>query len=165
MHIEEKDGRLAVVDFNEFGAYKIASKIESDGMRFYQDLQNKAKRDIIKSMAAMLADEEKRHLRFFESSLSRLQQEGEDEFEEDDILRSIDYGIFTSGQQTQDVESLLNDPSKTVRFAIGVESKTIQFYESCKECITDIRVKEELDNIIEEEKKHKRMLEELLKKL
>ncbi len=41
MKIEEREGKLVIVDFNELEAYKVASKIEKDGIRFYDNLIQK----------------------------------------------------------------------------------------------------------------------------
>lgn len=36
MKVEEKNNKLVITDFNEIDAYKIAYKVEKDGLDFYK---------------------------------------------------------------------------------------------------------------------------------
>ena len=48
MRIEEREGEIVISSFNELEAYKIATKIEKDGIDFYAKLINSAKNETVK---------------------------------------------------------------------------------------------------------------------
>jgi rubrerythrin len=112
MRIEEKNGNLVIVDFNELEALKIASRIENDGIRFYTRLAASAGAPKVRETLELLAFQEKDHLEFFRKELQRLREKREDPFEEDDLLDSIDYGIFQPYQSMADLEKALDTPRK-----------------------------------------------------
>jgi rubrerythrin len=159
MRIEEKDGNLVVSDFNNLEAYKIACRIEKDGMEFYGELAVKAKNKKQKEIFDFLLSKEKEHLKFFEEALSGLRESEEDAFEEDDLLQYMDYGIFSRpsefAETSQDIE-------KAINAAIGMEEKSKQFYEACQQNTQDKKTAGELKKIAKEEVKHKKLLEDIL---
>lgn len=163
MHIEEKDGNLVIVDFSDLEAYKIARKIESDGTHFYERLMGELDDPREKEAVKLLVDAERDHLRYFEGELSILREREEDSFEEDDLLSGLDYGIFQPYQSMDDLSSNLTTFNKAIRLGIVVENKSIQFYEHCRDHVSSPEAKKELDRIIEEERRHKRLLEKMLK--
>lgn len=160
MRIEEKDGKLAIVDFNEIEAYKIALKIEKDGIDFYQKLLNKlgAENGKCRKIISFLIDEERAHLKFFEESLFRLRQKSPQasDNDEEDILSSMDYGIFKGAAQ---------DPHEALRSAIAIEGASIRFYACCKSHVQAAQAKQELQVIIDEEAKHREVLVDMLNHL
>lgn len=162
MKIEEKGGKLVVVDFDEFDALRIACKIEKDGIEFYGQLASSvAKREVRKTLEFLLG-EEKKHLAFFEESLQQLRDKKEDEGEEDDLLPAMDYGMFSAYPNATELENILSDMQKAIRLGIMVEDKSIQFYEACRDKVSGPGAKEEVARIIEEEKNHKAMFKALL---
>lgn len=162
MKIEEKNGKLVIVDFNEIDAYKIACKIEEDGIHFYKKLIEKIDGNAPKKALALLIKEEEEHLKFFEESLFKLEEKEEDSFEGDDLLSTMDYGIFESYEDLQELDKILKDMDKTLRLGILIEDKSIKFYEFCKRKVKDKKVKAEISKIIKEERKHKQHLEDML---
>ena len=72
MRIEELDGKLEVVDFNEFQAYRIACTIEKDGVQFYEKLLSKIERPELKETFEYLIREEKEHVKFFEGLMNQI---------------------------------------------------------------------------------------------
>lgn len=160
MRIEEKEGRLTVVDFNEIDAYKIASKVEKDGIEFYQELLKKlgTEDEKCKKIISFLIDEERAHLKFFEESLFRLRQKSPEfaDNDEEDILYSMDYGIF---------KGIAHEPHQALKSAIAIEDKSIKFYECCKGHVQAAQAKQELQVIIDEEMKHREVLLDMLNHL
>ncbi len=165
MKIEEKNGGLAIVDFNELEAYKIASKIESDGISFYTNLSAGIKNKKIQEIVNSLIQEEREHLKFFQEQLSIKNQSIDDGFEDDDLLRFMDYGIFKPYQEMKQMKDLIYDTQKALDLGIIVEDKSIKFYQACQRSVNSPDTKKELSNIIKEEEKHKAKLEGLLKEL
>jgi len=162
MKIEEKEGKLIVTDFNEIEAYRIASKIEKDGIGFYEKLSSAAKNKELKNALRFLLQEEKKHLKFFEDCLTKLRQEKEDVWEDDDLLTSLDYGIFQPYQSIEQLENILRDAGKALRLGLIIEEKSIKFYEICREKISGLQAKKEISYIIDEENRHKQLLEDVL---
>ena len=162
MKIEAKGDKLVVVDFDEFDALRIACKIEKDGMEFYGQLASSVEKRDVKATLAFLLGEEKKHLTFFEESLQRLRDKKEDKGEEDDLLTAMDYGMFSSYPNASELENILNDMQKAMRLGIAIENKSIQFYEACRDKVSDSVTKEEIAHIIAEERKHKALFEKLL---
>jgi rubrerythrin len=161
MKIEAQGDKLVVVDFDVFDALRISCKIERDGMEFYQQLASSVAKQDVKETLELLLGEEKKHLAFFEDSLQRLRDKKEDAGEEDDLLTTMDYGIFSSYPNATELEQILNDMQKAMRLGIAIENKSIQFYEACREKVSDSGTKEGLAHIIAEEKKHKALFEKL----
>lgn len=162
MKIQEKDGKLTIVDFNELEAYKVASKIEKDGIRFYSNLIQKIADASVKESLAFLLGEENKHLALFQKHLSRVSQTTEDGFEEDDLLNYMEYGIFQPYQEMGAVMDVIDDVVKAIDLGIIVEDRTVKFYEACKAHVASKATQEELQHIIDEEKKHKKLLESML---
>ncbi len=163
MRIEEKDGKLIIVDFNELEAYKVASTIEKDGIRFYENLIRKITDESVKESLAFLLEEENKHLAFFQKHLSRIGQTREDGFEEDDLLNYMEYGIFEPYQSMSAMRDIIDDVTKAIDLGIIVEDRTVKFYQACKAHVLSKTTKEELQHIIDEENRHKKLLEGILK--
>ncbi|MCM8831184.1 MAG: ferritin family protein [Candidatus Omnitrophica bacterium] len=163
MKIEEKNGKFIIKDFSEIEAYTIACKIESDGISFYTKLLEKATIENVKKTLNFLLTEEKKHLKFFEEAKFLIRKNIEDLFEDDDLLTSIDFGVFQPYQSISELHKVLDNPNKAIKLGIIIEDKSIKFYELCKEKISTAKTKNEISNIIQEEYKHKKLLEDLLK--
>ncbi|MCF7908478.1 MAG: ferritin family protein [Candidatus Omnitrophica bacterium] len=165
MKIEEKNDKLVITDFTEFEAYRIAEKIEKDGVDFYKRLAAKVVELQVKSTLELLVSEEVRHLRIFEYLLSEVRKNGEDISEDNDLLSSIDFGIFQGLKRQEELEKIITDTKKAIELAVVIESKTVAFYEFCKNSVSAEKVKKELDRIISEEKNHRGLLQDLLKSI
>lgn len=161
MRIEELDGRFEVVDFTEFEGYRIACAIEKDGQRFYEKLLAKITKPELKEVFEYLIREEKEHVKFFENCLDELRKDNEDLTEDDDLLSSIDFGIFHPFKDETELEEIINDIQKVLSIGIVIENKTISFYKACMENISNDNAKNELASIIAEETKHKNKLLEI----
>lgn len=165
MRIEELDGKLEVVDFNEFQAYRIACTIEKDGVQFYEKLLSKIERPELKETFEYLIREEKEHVKFFENCLNQLREKNEELSEDDDLLSSIDFGIFRPFKDETELEKIINDIPKVLSLGVIIENKTISFYKACMENVSSDNTKKELANIVAEETKHKEKLLEIVDSL
>lgn len=165
MKIEEINNKFVVTDFDEIDAYKIARKIEADGIWFYARLLNRVFNPKAKEILKFLEGEERKHLAFFEKQLLKKIEAREDSSEDDDLLGSMDFGIFWPYQEINELEKVIDqNTDKALCLGQVIEEKSIQFYQLCQGKITSDKVKEELTQIIEEEKKHKQLLENILKR-
>jgi rubrerythrin len=165
MRIEEKNGDLMIVDFDELEAFKIASKIEKDGINFYEKLAEKVEKGRVRDTLNLLAGQERDHLEFFGGELFKLREKRQDRFEEDDLLSSIDYGIFQPYRSIEELEKALDAPRKVLRMGLVIEEKSIRFYELCLRHISSPEAQDGVAGIIEEEREHRRLLEDMLAEL
>lgn len=164
MKIQDKDGKLQIVDFNEVDAYKIASKIEQDGITFYENLAQGVKDPAAKNKLQYLLGEEKKHLSFFQDCLSQAGEDIADGFEDDDLLSYMDYGIFQPYEHMSQMKDVIDDVDKALDMGIIVEDRTAKFYQACKDKVSSQKTKQELQNIIQEEERHKELLIGMLNK-
>lgn len=94
MKIVDQDGKLVVTDFNEEEAYQIACNIEKEGIRFYKKLKTKQTDAKVREMLDFMINDEEKHLKFFESARNELQKQMDVEVEANDLIMSMDFGIF-----------------------------------------------------------------------
>lgn len=158
MKIEEKGDQLVVVDFNEAEAYRIACKIEKDGIEFYGKLAQAIVDKDTKRKIEFLLREEKKHLNFFEECLQEKEKRTVADPGEESLLDYMDYAIFQPYQNIKDLSDKIDDIKQALRLAVIVEDKSIKFYQACKEKVSAAEAKQELQNIIEEERRHKQLL-------
>jgi rubrerythrin len=162
MTIEEKNGKLVIMDFNECEAYKIASRIEKDGILFYKKLKEKLSKPQIKSVIDFLIQEEEKHLKLFQDLLYDMLRNREDYDEDEDLLDSMDFGIFRTYQSIEELDKVVGDTAKALRLGLAIENKSVVFYEAAKSLTRLEAAQKELSRIIDEEKKHKALLEDML---
>lgn len=159
MKIKEENGRLVITDFDEIEAYRIACAIEKDGIKFYQKMLGCVHSFEAQHTLEVLIGEEKKHLKFFEECLYRLRETKEDLSEENDLLSSMDFGIFQPYESIDEMCDIVEDLKKAINLGIIIEKKSIDFYEICKKSISSPEVKKELELIIGQEHQHKELLE------
>lgn len=162
MKVSEEQGKLIISDFNELEAYKIAVKIEEDGIRLYKKLLEKSIFNKAKEVLSFLLNEEKKHLKFFEGCIAALRQTKEDSFEEDNLLKDIDYGIFSPYDGLKDLEKKIDVARKALKLGLIIEENSIKFYALCSEEVNNSQAKKEIAAIIDEERKHKVLIQDLM---
>ena len=165
MKITEKNGSLSIADFDEVDAYKIACRIEKDGIGFYSRLSQGQKDKKAKEAIDFLITEEQKHLNLFEKFVADVRARlDKEKNENEDLLASIDYGIFWPYQNMKNLDELMQDVRLAFKLAVLVEDKSISFYKLCAEQVSVPDVKAELLKIVEEEDKHKKLFMKLLDK-
>lgn len=165
MKIEERDGAFVITDFDESEAYRIAEKVEMDGIGLYKRLAEKSDLHRVRETLELLLDQERDHLEFFSGQRDRLMKEKDYAAEENDLLSGIDYGIFQPYQSLGDLDKVITSPRKALRLGLIIEEKSINFYEACKRHVPSEATKREIGAIIEEERQHKKLLEDMLAEL
>jgi len=162
MNIEEKNGNFVITDFNEFDACRIACKIEKDGIDFYAKLIRKVDIPPVRESLKFLTKEENEHLKVFQGLLDELRTQKEDLSEDNDILTTMDFGVFQPYEDIEDLGGALTDINKAIRLGIAIEKKTIIFYQACKDKVTSAIARDALSKIIDQEQHHKDILERIL---
>lgn len=165
MKIVQRQDKFIIVDFSEFEAYRIAGKIEKDGIDFYEKISQETDNRQIQEKLEFLLGEERRHLGFFEDQLFRIRQKKEDTAEDNDLLTSMDFGIFQPYQNIENLSAKLDNAKKTLRLGIVIEDNSIKFYNACLDGVKDNATKKEIKNIIAEERRHKELLEGLIRNI
>jgi len=147
--------------FRLMDIYDLAVQIEKNGERFYRAALQRPWTSSMASMLRMLAEEELRHIDFFTQAKLKLEEKGEDP-ELEEMGRQMLMGIL--GDQTFSLKEADFSKIKTIdelrRTAVEFEKDTILFYEMIRSFVPDTKTQEQVDAIIEEEKRHVRLFEE-----
>ncbi|MDD5730318.1 MAG: ferritin family protein [Candidatus Omnitrophica bacterium] len=165
MRIEEKEGALVITDFDEVEAYKIACKIEKDGLEFYKGLKDAVKSKETGKAIELLTGEEQKHLAFFERAIFTIREHSEDLSEDNDLLESMDYGIFSPYKNTKELKKAIKNREDALRLGIIIEDNSIRFYSELIGRIKSETAIKGLAVIIKEESSHKQLLENILREL
>jgi len=141
----------------------IAIRLENNGEKTYLDASRQTPDQALKALLAWIAQEEQAHARWFEGLKDRLDQ-AEDHHLMAEMSRALVEDVV-QGQafslQEVDFEAI-NTPEKMVRTFIGFEDDTIAFYEILKTLIDEPAIAGQMQQIIDEEKKHMASFRELL---
>ena len=148
-----KDGTIGLSDFNAIQAYKIARKLEKDGIAFYTKAKNETDNEEIKNALGYLLTSEEDHLSFFEKKMADAADDDDDLFENDDVVDFLNSNVFAEGimEKARDASS---ETIQILSVGINAEKKSIAFYQALLSHTTDPKAKKALADIIDEEKKH-----------
>ncbi len=143
----------------------LAVRIEENGEKTYRQAQQEAADPDLAAVLGWLADQEAEHKKWFLALKSDVEVDREDP-KLAEMARGILQGVL--GDQNfslqeadfADLESL----RQLLNLSIEFEKDTIIFYEMLGGFIEDPTLIEKLDQIIEEENRHVRLLEEHRKK-
>ncbi len=161
---------MAIHQFSDREALRIAAQIERKGERFYRMAQGVAKEGPAYNLMEMLRQQEEAHAQRFEAMLERLcAQDEEDEegydMEANAFLSAIASEVVFPGGV---LASLMNRQLETVRdvlmHAIGSEKDSILFYMEMLMETKDASFASVFREIINEEKRHLCDLQRLLEK-
>ncbi|MDP2938622.1 MAG: ferritin family protein [Candidatus Omnitrophota bacterium] len=164
MKIDYLEGKIRITDFNSIEAYKIARKIESEGIEFYGKLLKQNFDEATNEIMKFLLLEEKAHLKLFEEKLLEAKQNLDDGFEEDSIFDYVDTKVFYPFNAVASLNEALTNKEKAIRLGVKIENNSISFYEACLLNTKEQQTKKDLRWLIGEENKHLLKLQGLLKK-
>ncbi|MFH2045937.1 MAG: ferritin family protein [Pseudomonadota bacterium] len=137
--------------------FELAKQVEKNGEKFYSDLADNATDVGLKNIFTLLAQDEKKHYIVFE----RMEQQRDYKLEDTAILKDAKF-IF---QDIKDkaVQISGNTPQEEVyQVALTNEQKSIEIYGDLLENTNNDGHRETIKKIIEEEKKHKFLIEQLI---
>jgi len=141
--------------------YDLGIRIEKNGEKFYRDAMKQAWSAPIVDMLKRLAEEEVKHVDFFEKRVDALKQKRENPLLDEmgaSMLKDI-LGNQTFSLKDTDV-STIRTVNELVAIAIEFEKDTILFYEMVGSFMTDEESRRELEEIIEEEERHVKLFED-----
>jgi len=146
-----------IEDFSPQEILKIAVKVEENGKKLYENLENTAKDKKVKELCAYLKKAEERHIGIFQNMLDS----AGDYIVNDSLggdyekyLRAIasEY-VFPQELMEQKIKQGFSSDKEALDFGIKVEKDSILVYSAFKEHVLTAK-QGVLDKIIEEEKKH-----------
>lgn len=156
------DGTIELTDFSATQAFKIACKLERDGLALYEKMFRECSETAVNSALEYLIQTEKEHLHFFESELEKLEAQEVDGFEEDDFVDYMDSHVFDESAVPHDRGANYCEPSQALLLGLRMEQRALIFYRALREQTNDTKAQAALDTIINEEQKHMQTLEEFV---
>ena len=141
----------------------LAVRIETNGQKAYRKAREQVSNPALAEMLGWLADEEAEHENWFPRLKDNLETA-----KEDPKLEEMGKGILEGvlGDQTFSIDeadfSNVEDVDRLLELSVEFEKDTILFYEMLSAFIEDEKILNQLTQIIEEEKRHVRLLEDYL---
>jgi rubrerythrin len=140
-------------------AYKIARRLEAEGIEFYKAMIGAAQDTAAKRALELLLSQEKWHLETFEKKIEELAGP----FEENAVVDEIDTKVFGSQDEPRDLASVVKDRKKAFELGILMEKRSIGFFKACRDKTSDAAAKKAFEDIIREEERHLDLLKEMFK--
>ena len=144
---------------------EFAIRIEENGEKVYRDASEKVSDPSLVSLLQWLADEESEHVRSFPAMRETVKEGGVNP-QVGEMGRSLLLGVV--GDQTFSLKerdlSTIADLKEVLKIALGFEKDTVIFYEMMGSFVQEDAALAKLDQIIQEENQHVRVLSEFLHK-
>ena len=164
MKVDFSRDEIKVFDFDELEAYRIARKMERDGVYYYTRMVEKILQPEIREVVEMLIIDEKKHLSLFEDKIAEICRDL-DVFDEDETLADIiDSGALDILKDPELIAGILCNPQEALRLGISAEKRSISFYNELIQNARDESGRVALTAIIAEEEEHLDKLKVLLRK-
>lgn len=144
----------------------IAVQIEQNGEKTYREVAKETTNPEIAEMFTWMADEEKRHAQWFKSFTATTPLTPEQQ-ELAAMGKSLLQDMIKDQTFSLDKEALVESKNlhEMLTQSVTFEQDTVLFYEFIGGLISEDQVLEQLQSIIDEEKKHAQRLEELAESL
>eukprot|EP01029_Cantina_marsupialis_P029503 TRINITY_DN78128_c0_g1_i1.p2 TRINITY_DN78128_c0_g1~~TRINITY_DN78128_c0_g1_i1.p2 ORF type:complete len:156 (-),score=30.19 TRINITY_DN78128_c0_g1_i1:743-1210(-) len=137
--------------------YEYAMKVEKEGEAYYREMCSKASNPGLKRIFTMLADEEVKHYNLFKNMMNK----DNVDFDKLDIITDTQT-IFNTLLEEKDNVQLDSEHIQYYKDAIEREANSQNFYIENSKKLEDSKEKEVFIKIADEEKKHKKILEEIV---
>ncbi len=143
--------------------FDLAVRIEINGQKAYRKGRDQVSEPALASMLGWLADEEARHENWFRRFRETVDSSSEDPRLEE-MGKTVLQGVL--GEQAFSIDgadfSKMEDLNNLLTLSLEFEKDTVLFYEMLSAFVEDEKVLEQLEQIIEEENRHVRFLQDLL---
>lgn len=164
MKVDFSGDEIKIYDFDELEAYRVARKLERDGVYYYTRMKEEVLKPEIREVVEMLISDERRHLGLFEEKVEELCHE-QDVVDEDETLADIvDSGVMDVLADSEQVGNILCNPQEALRLGISVEKRSIAFYGEILQATRDEAGRTAIEELIKEEEDHLSKLTGLLRK-
>ena len=159
MKIDYKGDEIIISDFKPLEAYKIARRLEAEGINFYSIFLSSVDDVDAEKAVYSLLTEERKHLKFFNQKVEDLSGP----LDENSIVDEIDTRIFAPFGESVDLASVIKDGNKAIELGILFEKRSISFFKACLDKTSDAPAKKAFEDIVKEEEKHLESLKGILK--
>ncbi len=141
--------------------FSLAMEIEKSGYAYYKTITDSTENAILKQLFSFLAEQEIRHYEFFETlnKEAGLDVIGSDDWDDisEYIKATTDSRFFIGEEKAISLAKTVKDPEKAVDIAISFEKDTLLFFHELLKIIPE-KSKDTVQQIVDEEKRHIRML-------
>ncbi len=158
-------------NFNDAEALKIAVNMEEEGLAFYSTLAKSVKDAKVKEVFSKLANEEKDHLDNFKKAYNELtasqpSAQGCEDYEVDEYIKHlVETGVFTQKEEARRLSAEIKTDIDALRVGIQAEKDAILYYSEAARNTRNEKGKKAFDFLVSEEKKHLKLLADMLKVL
>lgn len=158
-------------NFNDAEVLKIAINMEGEGLAFYSSLAKSVKDAKVKEIFSILADEEEDHLDDFKKAYNELtssqdSSQGYDDYTVDEYIRHlVETGVFTQKDEVKRLTAKIKTDLDALRIGIQAEKDAILFYTEASKNTKNKEGQKTFEFLASEEKKHLKLLADLLKAL
>ncbi|MTI71053.1 MAG: rubrerythrin [Firmicutes bacterium] len=136
--------------------YQFAMDMELDGKKYYEKLMGKANDKGLKNIFKMLAEDEKKH----HDIIKEMRNKGDINVDFKSLGNTDN--IFEKLQKDKEDLNLDKSEIEVYRHAIDIEDKSINFYNKQFEKAKEGTEKNLFKTLVEEEKKHKLILKNII---
>jgi rubrerythrin len=141
----------------------LAVRIEVNGQKAYRKAQEQVTDLALASMLGWLADEEAEHEKWFPRLKENMKTNLED-LQLEEMGKAVLQGVL--GDHTFSIDeadfSRIEDLDSLLTLSVEFEKDTVLFYEMLSAFIEDEQILNRINRIIEEEKRHVRLLQDFL---
>ena len=163
MKIDFSSDEIKIFDFDELEAYRIARKLEKDGVYFYTRMRDEMLQPEIRDVVKMLISDEKKHLSLFEEKVEHLCRERKVLDEDETLADIVDSHVMDTLKDSEQVANILCNPQEALKLGISTERRSISFYNNLMQNTSDEPGRDALAQIIHEEEEHLDKLTGLLR--
>lgn len=141
----------------------IAVQIEQNGERIYRSAAGKIEDPSLRSLLQLLADEEIKHMEWFEALKENIADTGEHPEQEKFGRALLQNAVGTHSLALEDADfSSMEQVQDLINLVMEFENDTVLFYKMLQPLIEDQETLEKLHAIIQEEENHARRLNKVL---
>lgn len=159
MRLKFDGNEIKIYDFNALESFRIARKIEKEGIALYNKLKEAIPENGVRKVVDALLEEEKSHVEVFEREV---EARGGISDDEESLVDVLDSKVVSPLYETEGLDKVLCDRTEAIRLGLAVEHRAIAFYRSILENTGIEEGREALEKIIAEETKHAERLEALM---
>jgi rubrerythrin len=163
MKVDFSTDEVKIFDFDELEAYRIARKLERDGVYFYTRLREEVSDPEIRGVVDMLINDEENHLRLFEEKVEDLCREQKVLDEDDTLADIVDSHVMDTLKDSEQIANILCNPQEALKLGISTEKRSVAFYGNLRQNTSDEAGREALEEIIRDEEEHLDKLKGLLR--
>lgn len=143
---------------------EIGIRIEENGRDFYNGASDSSESQDAKQLFKLLAKEEEDHIKRFENILSNVKKYEPSEAYPDEYFAYIKSlsgeHVFTKDKRGSEIAKNIKTEPEAIELGIGFEKDSILFYQEMKRFVLEPE-QGIIEKLLEEEKKHLKMLLEL----